>query len=79
MTAFPGSPRVVKGALVGVDVFKPLASVIIFQYNPETMTRTLQAQASGDSGARSEAMRLKGPPVETIKNDADTYITDLKE
>jgi hypothetical protein len=79
MTAFPGSPRVVKGALVGVDVFKPLASMIVFQYNPETMTRTLQAQASGDSGARSEAMRLKGPPVETIKVDVDIDAADQLE
>jgi hypothetical protein len=57
MIAFPGSPRVVKGALVGVDLFKPLASMVIFQYNPEMVTRTLQAQASRDGGARSS---LKG-------------------
>jgi hypothetical protein len=29
---------------VSLDIFNPLASVIIFQYNPETMTRNLQAQ-----------------------------------
>ncbi len=26
MTTFPGSPRLIKGALVGVDIFNPLAS-----------------------------------------------------
>ncbi len=79
MTAFPGSPRVVKGALVGVDLFKPVASVIVFQYNPETVTRTLQAQATGEGGARSEAMRLKGPPVETIKVDVEIDAADQLE
>jgi hypothetical protein len=76
MTASPIAPRIVKGALVGLDLFNPLASVIVFQYNPETVTRTLQAQASGDGGARSEAMRLKGPPIETIKVDVDIEAVD---
>ena len=31
MTTFPGSPPVQKGALVGLDPFNPLASVIVFQ------------------------------------------------
>ena len=35
MTSFPGSPRVLKGAIVGIDPFNPVASVIVFQYNPE--------------------------------------------
>jgi hypothetical protein len=68
-----------KGALIGADLFKPLSSVVIFQYNPETMTRTLQAQASGDGGARSEAMRLKGPPIETIKVDVEIDAADQLE
>jgi hypothetical protein len=79
MSTFPRSPRVLKGAIVGVDMFNPLASVVIFQYNPDTMTRTLQAQASGDGGARSEAMRLKGAPVETIKLDVEIDATDQLE
>ena len=79
MSSFPGSPRVLKGALVGVDPFNPVASVVIFQYNPETLTRTLQAQGSGEGGSRSEAMRLKGPPIETIKLDAEVDATDQME
>lgn len=79
MSSFPGSPRVVKGAIVGIDIFNPLASVIVFQYNPDTMTRTLQAQAAGDNGARSEAMRLKGAPIETIKLDVEIDATDQLE
>jgi hypothetical protein len=70
------SPRVMKGALVGLDLFKPIASIIVFQYNPETLTRTLQAQSAGDNPARSEAMRLKGAPIETIKMDVEIDAVD---
>ena len=44
MSTFPNSPRLIKGALVGVDLFNPLASVVVFQYNPDTMTRRLEAR-----------------------------------
>src|SRR5262245_2840387 len=67
MTNFPRSPRLTKGAIVGIDIMNPLASVIVFQYNPESVTRTLQPQSSGEGGDRAEALRLKGAPVETIK------------
>ncbi len=80
MTTFPGSPRLVKGAIVGIDLFNPLSSVIAFQYNPDTLTRTVQPQGMGNqSGDRSEAMRLKGAPVETIKLDIELDATDQLE
>lgn len=68
-----------KGALVGVDVFNAIAGSIIFQYNPDTLSRTLQVQGSGESGARSEALRLRGAPVETIKLDVELDATDQLE
>lgn len=79
MTAFPGSPRLLKGAIVGIDIFNPLASVILFQYNPDTLTRRLQAQMSGEGGDRSEALRLKGAPEETISLDIEIDATDQLE
>jgi hypothetical protein len=80
MSTFPNSPRVLKGALIGFDLFNPLASVIVFQYNPDTLTRTLQPQSMGsESGDRSEVTRLKGAPVETIKLDAEIDATDQLE
>jgi hypothetical protein len=80
MTTFPGSPRLLKGAIVGIDPFNPLPSVILFQYNPDTLTRTLQAQTVGEGSAdRSEAMRLKGAPTETIKLDVEIDATDQLE
>ena len=47
MTTFPGSPRVLKGALVAVDPTIPIPSVIIFQYNPDTLTRSLKPRSPG--------------------------------
>jgi hypothetical protein len=74
----PLSPRSLRGAIVGVDPFNPLASVIAFQYNPDTLQRTLQPQGSegGEGAAKAEALRLKGPPVETIKVEVEIDATD---
>jgi hypothetical protein len=79
MTTFPNSPRLLKGAIVGIDIFNPLASVILFQYNPDTLTRRLQVQMSGEGGDRSEALRLKGAPEETISLDIEIDATDQLE
>ena len=51
--------------------------VIALQYNPDTLTRSLQVQSSGESGGdRSEALRLKGAAVETIKVEVEIDATD---
>src|SRR4051812_5661783 len=78
MTTFPGSPRLLKGAIIGLDPVNPLASIIVFQYNPDTMTRRLEARTSGggDSGDRAEALRLTGPPKETITLSIEADATD---
>lgn len=79
MSSFPNSPKVLKGAIIGVDPFNPLASIAVFQYNPHTVTRSLQVQASGEGGDKSEAMRLKGPPIETIKLEVEIDAADQLE
>lgn len=77
MSSTPISPRLLKGAIIGFDIANPVASIAIFQYNPDTLTRTLQAQASGgESGNRSEPQRLKGPPTENIRLDVEIDATD---
>lgn len=54
--------------------------IIALQYNPDTLTRTLQVKGvGGESGDRSEALRLKGPPTETIKLDAEIDAADQLE
>jgi hypothetical protein len=80
MSSFPGSPRLMKGAIVSIDTLIPVPNVIIFQYNPDTMTRTLTAQSmSGSGGDRSEALRLKGAPTEEMSLDVEIDATDQLE
>jgi hypothetical protein len=80
MTTFPGSPRLVKGGLVLLEPESgAVLRVIPLQYNPDTITRSLQMQATGESGDRSEALRIKGPAVETFKVDAEIDLTDHLE
>lgn len=78
MTNFPGSPHLLKGGLVLIDpVTSAVKRIIVLQYNPDTLTRTLQILGIGaENGDRSEALRLKGPPVETIKLEAEIDLTD---
>jgi hypothetical protein len=68
MSSFPGSPRLLKGAIVGVDPFNPLASVVVFQYNPDTMTRRLEPRAVAAEGAAvpPPAAPTKTRKIETI-------------
>ena len=79
MTTLSNSPRLIKGVLVGVDPLNPLASVVVFQYNPDTMTRRLEARAMGGEGDRGEVMRLSGPPKETITLSIEIDATDQLE
>jgi hypothetical protein len=81
MTTFPNSPQLLKAGLVLLDADSgAVQRVIALQYNPDTLTRTLQPQgAGGEGGERAEALRLKGPPVETIKLEAEIDATDQLE
>lgn len=56
-----------KGAIIGLDAFNPVASIVVFQFNPEKLTRTLAPQTAGGEGSIFETQRLKGAPEETIK------------
>ena len=47
MTTFLGWPPLLKAAVFGVDLFNPLESVIIFQYNPDTVSHALQPKVAG--------------------------------
>jgi hypothetical protein len=73
------SPHLLKGGLVLIDpVSSAVQRVIALQYNPDSLSRSFQVQAAGADGQnRSEALRLKGPPVETIKLEAEIDATDL--
>jgi hypothetical protein len=82
MSSFPQSPKVAKGAIIGVDPFNPLASVCIFQYNPENISRTITpttVTTPQSPGAGSEVLRLTGPPGETINLTVEIDATDQLE
>lgn len=81
MTTFPNSPKILKGGIVLIDPQSArVQRVISLQYNPDSLTRTLQVQsAGGEEGNRSEAMRFKGPAVETFKLDAEIDAADQLE
>ncbi len=73
---FPRTPRFLKGALVAYEskFLGPIPNVIVFQYNPESLSRSISqrvaapvSQESQQSGvARQDAQRVPGPPEETI-------------
>jgi hypothetical protein len=81
MSAFPNSPRLIKGGIVLLDPDSGrVERIIALQYNPDTLTRSLQVKGVGtESGDRSEALRLKGPPVETLKLEVEIDATDQLE
>ena len=82
MPAFPNSPRLVKGGIVTMDPdTSAVKGVIALQYNPDSLSRTLQIQAvqGAQDGTRVDALRLRGPAVETIKIDAELDATDQLE
>jgi hypothetical protein len=77
VSSFPGSPRLLRGGLVQVDPESgTVLRTIALQYNPDTLTRTLQVQATGETGDRSQALRLRGAAVETIKLEAEIDAAD---
>lgn len=80
MTTFPNSPKLLKGGIVLIDPESArVQRIISLQYNPDTLTRTLQVQGPGEGAERSEALRLKGTAVETIKLDVEIDAADQLE
>lgn len=72
------SPRTNKGGIVLMDPATGVVQrIITLQYNPDSLSRSLQIRgAGGDAGDRQEAMRLTGPPVETITVEAELDAAD---
>jgi hypothetical protein len=81
MGSFPGSPRLIKGGIVLIDPNSAgrVQRIIPLQYNPDSLSRTLQVQGVGEKADRSEALRLKGAAIETFKVEAEIDATDQLE
>src|SRR5262244_3292829 len=79
---FPRSPNMLKGALVVFETKLPIpTNLIVFQYNPESMSRSFtqlggqdqsQTQSSGDT-------QPKLPPVESFQVSVDLDAADQLE
>jgi hypothetical protein len=81
MSTFPNSPRTLRGGIVLIDPETAVVQrVIALQYNPDSLTRSLQVKGvTAEAGDRVEALRLTGPPVETYKLDAEIDAADQLE
>jgi hypothetical protein len=80
----PLRPNLLKGALAvyPTHTLGSRPTLIVFQFNPESMKRTLAyrampAPAEGKSGAAKEdVLRVAGPPVETINLTVEMHAAD---
>ena len=80
MSGLTRSPRILKGGLVLIHPESAqVERVISLQYNPESLTRTLQPQTASSGGDGSEPLRLTGPAVESFKLDAEIDAADQLE
>jgi hypothetical protein len=81
----PLRPKLQKGALAVYPTHTPGSQptrIIVFQFNPESMKRTLAHRAApapsgGATGAAKEdVLRVAGPPLETINVTVDMHAAD---
>ena len=74
----PNTPALQKGALVTVDALNPPPQTIAFQYNPDSLRRTLQPQVvGGEQNDRSQMVRFSGAPIETFTLEIELDSVDL--
>ncbi|MEU6657791.1 hypothetical protein [Streptomyces sp. NPDC046821] len=90
MTRYADIPKPIRSGIVVVDPDRGTPQrVIVLQFNPDTLERSIAPQTAGDSGDsgaggggngdRNEALRLKGPAEETWKFTAEIDSTDQLE
>lgn len=73
------SPKVLKGGIVAYSFPELLPVVIIFQYNPDAVSRSIQAGSGGGGGGRGDANRVNGPPQETLSMSVEIDAADQLE
>lgn len=76
-SSFPGSPRLLKGALITLTDEGSISQVILFQYNPFTLSRTLAPSVT--EGESADSLRYTGAPVETLKVEVELDAADRLE
>jgi hypothetical protein len=83
---FPRSPRLIKGALVVFETQLPIpTNLIVFQYNPETMTRSVQPTGGSTPSGQQQQQQGSGdtqptmPPIETFQLTVELDAADQLE
>jgi hypothetical protein len=73
-------PFLMKGAMIeyGSDFLGPLPNVVIFQFNPESLTRTIQIPPRPGGGAARETAQAGEPSIEKITLKAQFSAADGK-
>jgi hypothetical protein len=79
MSFSPESPRVAYAAIVSIDALLPIPNVVVFQYNPDQLTRTIHPLTAGADAEKGDVLRLRGPAQETIRLEAELDATDRLE
>ncbi|MEU3986995.1 hypothetical protein OG229_14825 [Streptomyces platensis] len=86
MTTYADIPKPIRSGIVIVDPERGTPQrIIVLQFNPDTLERSVAPQAAGGEGGgggggsggdRNEALRLKGPAQESWKFTAEIDATD---
>ena len=79
MTTYPNSPRLLKGAIISIGSASPTPTVIPFQYNPESMSRTISLSGEAGETTEQKEMRLQNPPRESMTVKVELDATDQLE
>ena len=89
MSRYADIPKPIRSGIVVVDPERGTPQrIIVLQFNPDTLERSLAPQSAGGSGDaggggsggdRNEALRLKGPAEESWKFTAEIDATDQFE
>jgi len=78
MTTFPNSPKIIKSGIVLIDAKSGATlNMITMQYNPESLSRSYEPQGFGEG--QGEALRFKGPAIETLTIEVDIDAVDQLE
>lgn len=75
---FPRSPKILKGGLAAYQLPSLQPTIIVFQYNPDEVSRTLKLRGT-QGGGRGDASRVSGPPDETLTFTVDIDAADQLE
>lgn len=80
-SAFPGSPRVLKGALVVFETPAPVpTNIIAFQFNPDSVSRTFRQQLGEEDPYRSSGDSwFVLPPTESLTMSVELDASDQLE